>query len=329
MTYLITGATGFLGHHVLTAWAAQMPECEPIILVRDKATWQAAEVAALWPHASVIEAPLHDGAAIARALGTRSLRGIFHLAAQVHHSRAHSAPMVQANVAGTRALAELALTHRARLVFVSTSGTVGCSLHAADAPDEHAPHCTREVARWPYYLSKIEAEQQLDLPGLDAVIVRPPILLGPHDHKLRATSLTVRYLRQKIPFFLHGGMHLTDVRDAAQAIVRAMQQPNARRVYHLPGAQMTLKQYFERLARVSGVPGPRFQIPYWAALALAHAARGRLMDPVVIEMGHHFWGLSSRYAEELGYRPRPVDETLADTVAWLRQAVPALRGAPR
>ena len=61
-----------------------------------------------------------------------------------------------------------------------------------------------------------------------------------------------------------------------------------------------------------------------AAWGAAQAARliGRkrswLPDPVIVEMGQCYWGLSSRYAaRDLGHSPRPWDETLGDTIAWL------------
>ena len=56
-------------------------------------------------------------------------------------------------------MVRLAARHRCRLVLVSTSGTVGCFRHPDATADEEAPYCEREVARWPYYNSKIQAEQ--------------------------------------------------------------------------------------------------------------------------------------------------------------------------
>ena len=67
------------------------------------------------------------------------------------------------------------------------------------------------------------------------------------------------------------------------------------------------------------------EIPYRVAHTLAVAAspvarltgKNLMPDPVVVEMGRHHWGITSRYADELGFAPRPASETLDDTVSWL------------
>jgi len=326
---LITGATGFLGQHVLGALRRRCPDAAVWLLVRNAASWRQAPHSAAYPEVRLIEAPLTDERAILAALAGQKLGGILHLAATVHHSRRHSADTFRANVDGTAAMVRLACAHGARLVFVSTSGTVGCSPSPAAAPDEQAPFCEQEVRRWPYYASKIAAEQLMlkaqEQGELDGVILRPPVMLGPGDHRFRATSLIVRFLRGRLPFYLTGGMHFVDIRDVAQALVEALTHPKPRPIYHLPGAAMPLKDYFAQLEQVSGVPAPRFSLPYPLALAVAYGSGGKFFDPVVIEMGHRHWGLSSRYAPELGFAPRAPRTTLQETVSWLRSAHPALR----
>jgi dihydroflavonol-4-reductase len=330
LSYLITGATGFLGGHVLSAIAAHpQTQTEPLwLLVRNKATWDACPHAQDYPHIRLIEAELTDEAAIGRALGQVQLKGVFHLAAQVHHSRSHSAEQKKTNVAGTQAIIRICLAHHARLIFLSTSGTVGCSRRAQDRPDENAPYCAHRVRHWPYYASKIEAELAVQTAmsqhNLQAVTLRPPVMLGPGDHRFRATSLIIRFLRRKLPFYLAGGMHFIDVRDAAAATVAAMVLPKPRAVYHLCGAEMSLQAYFAQLSHVSGIAAPTRRLAHGVAWCMASLARGRLVDPVVVEMGRHYWGLSSRYAHELQYTSRDPQITLRETVAYLRAHHPKL-----
>lgn len=255
---------------------------------------------------------------------------MLHLAAAVHHGRdkKHTEATYKANVQGTQAIIDVCHGAGARLVVVSTSGTVGCSRHAAARPDESAPFCAAAVRNWPYYASKIEAEkcvQRAMEEGLEAVIVRPPVMLGPGDSRFRATSLIVRFLRRKLPFYLSGGMHFIDVRDAAQALLQALTHPAPKPIYHLPGAQMSLAHYFNMLAQVSGVPAPKYCLPHPLAWALAYAAAGKLVDPVLVEMGRNHWGISSKYAHELGYTCRDPLLTLQETVAYVRAHHPSLR----
>jgi hypothetical protein len=65
-------------------------------------------------------------------------------------------------------------------------------------------------------------------------------------------------------------------------------------------------------------------MPLWATQGIAGLARVSawrprwIPDPVVLEMSTCFWGLTSLFAHELGYAPRPARQTLSDTVTWLR-----------
>ena len=328
MNYLVTGATGFLGQYVLDALRRRRPDATIWVLVRSAASWRQAPHAAHHADVRPIEASLTDSQALERGLAGHTLAGIFHLAATVHHSRQHRARTFSSNVDGTASMVRLARAQGARLVFVSTSGTVGCSRSPLAAPDEDAPFCEQVVGRWPYYASKIAAErlvlEGLKGGGLDGVILRPPVMLGPCDHRFRATSLIVRFLRGRLPFYLSGGMHFVDIRDAAHSMVEAMMHQAPRPIYHLPGAAMPLRDYFAQLQQVSGVRAPRWPLPYPLALALAYGSGGKFFDPVVIEMGHHHWGLSSKYASELGFASRAPLTTLKETVSWLRSAHPAL-----
>jgi nucleoside-diphosphate-sugar epimerase len=272
-------------------------------------------------------------------------QAIIHAAALVRHSRQRGEELFAANVDGTLSMVRLAAQLGTRLVFVSTSGTVGCSLNPRHAPDEAAPYCTETVARWPYYASKIEAEQRArrlaDQLGVDLVIVRPPMMLGPGDHRFRSTAQILRILRRKLPFVIDGGIHYIDIRDAAKAMVKAATIATAEPIYHLTGTSTTIRELVDQCAALGGVRPPARSLPYRIAHGLASAsawvgrlATGRplhlLPDPVVIEMARHHWGLGSRVAErDLGYRSRPGTTTLADTIAWLYAHHPALQSAPR
>ncbi len=267
---------------------------------------------------------------------------ILHGAAVVQHSQRNPAPMFHANVDGTLAMVDVAAHLGARLVFISSSGTVGVSTQPQDAPDETAPFAHEIAGSWPYYASKIRAEEEArraaDRLGVSLVIFRPPIMLGPGDHRFRSTGNIIRHLRRNLPFLLPGGLHFVDIRDVAVATLRAALLAKPSPVYHLVGTACSVPAFFASIAKISGVPAPTRVLPAKVARTIAvvvdtavHLLPGAhhspLPDPVVFEMGAHFWGLGSTLAEaELGYQPRDGDATLADTIAWLRGHHPALSG---
>ena len=329
-SWLITGATGFLGRHVVDAIGRRAPGAPIMALVRDARRARGAPELEHLRGVELIEGSPLDVDSWKDDPRVADLRGIYHLAAEVKHSRSDTAGMMRLNVEGTTAMVRVAAAKKCRLLFASTSGTVGCSTNPDYAPDEQAPYCESVVRDWPYYLSKIRAEKGAralagDL-GADLVILRPPVLLGPGDHRFRSTGNVLRVLQDRLPFILEGGMHFVDVRDAADAMVRAMNHPSPQPVYNLAGTASTLDQFFRLVAGHAG------KSPSWKVLParfLWYAARlnemiGRplhvLPDPVVIEMAGHYWGISSRYAErDLGYQSRDPDQTVADTIAWIRR----------
>ena len=85
---------------------------------------------------------------------------------------------------------------------------------------------------------------------------------------------------------------------------------------------------FRSCGALVGRAAPR-RLPYAVAWGLAAASarvaqltggRSKLPDPVVVEMARCHWHVTSRWADELGFAARPLEHTLADTVAWLRGA---------
>ncbi len=334
--YLITGATGFLGRHVLEALRRSMPAARIMVLVRDATSWGRERWHAGLGPIEVVTGELTAGDALAAIPGLARLDGIFHLAAQVKHSRRDTSEMIHTNVEGTLAMVRLAARRQCRLVFVSSSGTVSCATRPGAGVAEEAVFCEHTAGRWPYYHSKIRAETEArrlaaDL-GVRLVIVRPPVLLGPGDHRFRSTSNVLRVLRGRLPFILRGGMHFVDVRDAAEAIVRAMRHPEPGPVYHLVGTASTLDEFFRLVAVKAGIRPSWTVLPnrlvWWLARLneLAGSPTHLVPDPVVVEMGSHYWDLKSHAAErDLDFRSRPGADTIADTVAWMRANHPDLR----
>jgi dihydroflavonol-4-reductase len=331
-TFLITGASGFLGRHTIDAIRRSGSATRPVALVRDVAAWEKLD----W-HGGVpaIQGELFEPRRWENHPLLGDLKGVFHLAGVVQHTRRAPEAMHRTNVEGTRNMVALAGRKGARVILASTSGTVGVSKRIHDAVDEDAPYIEHKLRGWPYYLSKVEAEKAArktaDEMGVELIFARPPVLLGPGDHRFRSTSNILRLLRRKLPFILDGGMNFVDIRDVADALVRAMQVEKPRPVYHFPGTQCTLDQFFRWCADEAGLPPNWIKLPGKAlwGIAMLNQMTANLHvvpDPVVIEMGAHHWGVKSKYIAELGFRNRPARETLADTIAWLRENHPELKG---
>ncbi len=327
--FLVTGATGFLGRNILEQLYESYKNVQAIPLVREKKNWDTQEWTKKLDYKEILTGSFADVESNSDSIG--QIDGIFHLAALVHHSRKHSEPVYKTNIEGTLNMVRLAASKKCRLVYISTSGTVGVFNSSNEWADEHSPYIEKKISKWPYYDSKFKAERSArslakEL-GVEMVIIRPPVLLGPADHRFRSTSHIIQYLRGGLPFLIKGGMHFIDIRDAANAIIKSMIIDKPQPVYHLSGVACSIGNFFKMVQNASGVKPPKMYLPHSIALFIAHIAvnvtglvgkKSPFPDPVVIEMASKYWDVRSRYASnDLGFYNRNGQETINDTVSWL------------
>ncbi|MCH2109397.1 MAG: NAD-dependent epimerase/dehydratase family protein [Polyangiaceae bacterium] len=229
-----------------------------------------------------------------------------------------------------------------RVVYVSTSGTLAVSKNSGDIADEASPTPLEHIGGWPYYRTKLYGEKvalSMNCPEFEVICVHPSLLLGPGDIRESSTGDVRRFLEKSISATPAGGLAFVDVRDAAQGLIAALERGNAGERYLLNSANMTVKAFFGRLARMTGVSAPLFSLPRQTGVALGifdlyESALKRIggSSPVEresVELGQYYWYCSSEKAEsQLGFQPRDPGDTIRDTVADLieRQVVAPLEG---
>jgi dihydroflavonol-4-reductase len=327
---LVTGGTGFLGSALVPLLVEAGHEVR--LLQRSAAP----EAEALG--ARVTRGSVEDPAAVRAAL--QGAEAVYHLAGRVDFDPGEPQALYALHVQGTRVLLEAAAAAGVgRVVLASTSGTIA-AFDEERTGTEADPYPLREVAGWPYYLSKIYQEKTAlriarDT-GLPLVVLNPSLLLGPGDARLSSTDVVWKFLKRRVPAMPGGGISFVDVRDAAQAFAAALERGRPGERYLLGGANMTFRDFFGRLERLSGVAAPRVALPSLVNVAgvklleKLHSWRGSEapIDAASVEMGERWWYCDARKAEEeLGFRARDPQETLAETVRWLREHVEKARPA--
>ena len=330
MNLLVTGASGFLGSALLPILAGAGHR------VRALQRSDAAGARALG--AEVVRGSVTDGEVVRAAL--EGVDAVYHLAGRVDFDPAEPRALYDLHVGGTRTLLEAcAAAGVKRVILASTSGTIAVSREARSATEDDDPPIAL-VAGWPYYLSKIYAENAAlrihrDT-GLPVVVLNPSLLLGPGDERLSSTDVVWKFLERRIPSLPGGGLSFVDVRDAAAAFASALERGQPGQRYLLGGANMTFAEFLGRLGRISNVDAPWLRLPGPVTVAGSrllerwHAWRGSEtpLDPRSTEMGERFWYVDASRAErELGFTARDPQETLHDTVRWLRENVRG-RGFP-
>ncbi len=332
--YVITGGTGFLGRKLIELLHQQGHELT--LLLRKAKIWHDYDWTKNYhERLSVVEIDLLDQTSLLEpAAWSKSVDGIFHLAALVAHSREQADLIESFNVQSTLAMVNLAHMCQCKVVVLSSAGVVGCFRSPTDSADEHAPYLVETIKNWPYFYSKylmeVKAFELAQSKQVPLVMIRPPVLLGPCDHRLRSTQHVFRALASRSPLLLKGGMSFCDVRDVAAAIGRAMAIPNAKAVYHLSGHGMELKDFYFLVAKCAGKKVSPIILPYKLVVLLSKLLSFsqkflpldqlvKLPDSVLIEMGRHYWSVHSCYAEkDLGYTLREADSIIADTIDWLK-----------
>lgn len=320
MKVLVTGATGFLGSHLVRLLLARADEV--VALCRDEDE----ELSALG--VAVVVGDVLDGPSVERA--AQGCEGLFHCAGRVSRNPADAEALYRLHVEGTRTV--LAAARKAgvrRVVVASTSGTVAVS----DDPD----HISTEdddapmgiIAQWPYYRAKLFAERvalEMNAVDFEVISVNPTLLLGPGDTRGSSTDDVRLFLERRVPVTPGGGLSYVDVRDAANALRLAMDLGEGGRRYLVGACNLTVREFFARLERVSGVKAPVLSSPRlsplgrWGASQLARLTeKYTSVDPVSVDMAQYFWYMDATRAEtELGWKSRDPVATLGDTVADLR-----------
>ncbi len=321
---LITGGTGFLGTHIvrqlldagetnLKVMASRVPD---------------------WMKDAGIEAA--EGSVCDRedlAKACKNVSTIFHLAGKVSRDNDDAAAMNKIHLEGTRLLCEAAKEAGVpTMVLASSSGTVAVS-EDEQIFDETFPQPVDILTRWAYYASKYYQErtaiENFDGDGRRLVILNPSLLLGPDDERLSSTKPVLDFLARKIPYSPSGGLNFVDARDAAAAFIAALEKGRHQEKYLLGAANMTFEQFFGRLARLSGVSAPMLKVPKKLAMAGSSFINsiyknwGKVSPimPNEVEQAEYFWYFDSTKAEEeLGFTARDPQETLQDTITYLRES---------
>jgi dihydroflavonol-4-reductase len=320
---LITGGTGFLGTHIV----------RQLIGAGEKNLRVLASRVPTWMTEAGVEAV--NGSITDRQTVKESVKDvatIYHLAGKVSRDNYDAAAMNKIHVEGTRVLCEEAKEAGVQtMVLASSSGTIAVS-EEPHVFDETFPQPVEIISQWAYYASKYYQErtalENFDGEERKLVIMNPTLLLGPDDERLSSTKIVLDFLARKVPYCPSGGLSIVDVRDAAAAFIAAAEKGQHQEKYLIGSANMKFSEFFGRLERLSGVSAPMIKVPKKFAVVGSSMIESLFKNwgktsPVAskeVEQAEHFWYFdSSKAIEELGFQPRDDQETLNDTIKYIRR----------
>ncbi len=324
MKILVTGGAGFIGSHLVRRLLDTGAGVR--VLERPEAT-----VAHLpLDHLDLVRGDVRDRRAVAGAV--RGCEQVYHLAANPNLWTRRRGHFWQVNYLGTVNVLEEALAAGARRVLHTSTESI-LTRARQTGPIAEDQHVTGRDVIGPYCRSKYLAEchaLRLARAGAPVVVVNPTLPVGPGDlGRSPPTQMMLDFCRGNRKEYLDAELNLIDVRDVADGMVRAAERGRPGRRYLLGHENLSIREVFARLARLTGLPEPRWRVPYPVALAAAYASefvadvfthRAPAATVTGVKLTRRVMHFDPRRSlDELGVKPRPVSESLADAVSWFRE----------
>ena len=317
---LVTGATGHIGNVLVRKLLDRGEKVRALI-------WRGEDTTPLKNlDVEQVMGDVLDPASLEHAM--HGVETVYHLAGIISIMPGRNPLVWRVNVEGTRNVLEAA-RHASirRLLYTS-------SIHAI----AHAPH---DVAMdetlgfdqnnpyGEYDRSKATASlevQKAAARDLDAVIVCPTGVIGPYDFRGSEMGEVIRSATEaRTMLYVEGAYDFVDVRDVADGMIAAVKRGRRGESYILSGHKLSVRYMLETVREVTGKAFASVKIPFsLAELAARYTpwyyrrtqAKPRFTSYSLQVLQSNANICCTKALAELGYKPRPVYESIADTVRW-------------
>ena len=318
---LVTGATGFIGSHVARRLLRRGDRVR--ILARNSSRKSNIEAFGC----EVVVGDLNDLNSMLRCV--QGCGRVYHVAADYRLWARNPKEIYDSNVGGTRNLLSACCEAGVgKVVYTSSVGTIGMR-HDGVPADEASPVGLDDMIGH-YKRSKFMAEQvafEFANSGLPVVIVNPTTPIGSADLKPTPTGKIIQnFMRGRLPAYVDTGLNLVGVDDVAEGHLLAEDKGRVGERYILGGENWSLKEILEALAEICHRRVPRVRLPWivaWIAGCVDNFITGTILrrEPNIpldgVRMSRHKMYVSSEKARrELGFNPRPVNESLREAVDY-------------
>jgi dihydroflavonol-4-reductase len=321
----VTGATGFIGSAVVRQLLAQGRSVralvEPGLADKKARNLDGLDIDRVTVDVTSLEQ-------MKKALS--GCETLFHLAAIYKTWLPEPEILYRVNLEGT-VVTLLAARHAKLKRIVYTSSIAAVGLKAGGEADETNAFNTFDVAN-PYILSKWQSERialRFAEDGLPVVVVNPAFPFGPGDVAPTPTgAILIGLLREMVPAVGPGGICAIDVDDVAAGHLLAETKGRVGERYILGNENVTFKELFATVGRVSGCKVPKIAAPAWVGSSIAlgmelwadhvsHKEPPATYKSLRYAQRNAFFS-NAKAKRELGLPSRPLEETVRRAVDWFR-----------
>ncbi len=323
MTVAVTGASGHIGGNLVRALLKQGRRVR--VLVReDRRAIEGLDL-------EEVKGDIFDYESLLRL--TDGAETVYHCAALISIVGSEGGLVYKTNIDGPENMVQACLENNvSRLVHFS-------SIHAFESDpvegiiDETRPLCINSGSM-AYDRSKARGQtlvqNAVKEKGLNAVIVNPGGVVGPCDYKpSRMGSVFLDIYNRTIPALIDGGYNWVDVRDVVNGALSAEKQGRSGESYLLTGHWVHIRDVAELIGDMYNRKVPTLALPSWLAYLVAYptiwiskitGSTPKFTPSAVEALSMHRHISHEKASRELGYRPRPFEETVRDTIEWFREA---------
>ncbi|MDX1410837.1 MAG: NAD-dependent epimerase/dehydratase family protein [Nitrospirales bacterium] len=218
-----------------------------------------------------------------------------------------------------------------RMVFASTLTTVGFPKVPGELATEECPFFTRFTNN-PYLVAKAAMEDEVlaaARKGLPAVVVNPTAFFGPYDQRPTSGTQILMIAKRQMPGYVQGPVNVIDVRDVAEAMIRAAEVGRIGERYIVGHWNTNQKELNQLIAKVAGVPPPWVPVPFdlarvgskvgeWASRKILHKPPPvpSFFVEVIKHMQHYD---CSKALHALNYPRSSVEAAIQDSITWFRE----------
>jgi len=325
MTTFVTGGTGHVGANLVRALLARGEGVRALVRPgSDQRPFDGLDL-------ERVEGDLRDVPTLERAMA--GCDRAYHVAAFVSLRKGDADEIFNSNVLGTRYVLSAAEKQKVKRVVVCSSfGAVGKNPDGGPSDETHTvnpfdTHLDYELSK---AISEIEVHRAVNR-GLDAVIVNPCGVVGPHDYRPSSVGKTILDLaHQKMPAYVPGAFEFVSVKDVIAGHLLAMDRGVKGERYILSSGHHTLDEIIDHLTARLGVPRPRFKIPPSVMMPIAAVSSlvMRMFFPDVpprftpgtikiLNGGKH--ATTAKAQRELGFVPTSIFDAFDEAIAWFRE----------